>query len=206
MLATRLNAFMWLLSTVVVFIAFLVWWPDDEITAYTLFPIFGLIAFSLMWTHYIGGALRRYLGLNKTVLRRQFLITSYIVLFCILVHPALLDIQLYRDGLGLPIESLPAVYSKASEQVAILAGATALLCFLFYELHRFLSEKTWWKYVEWANVAAMGLILWHGFVLGGAFNTDWFQVLWLFYTLSFIASVIYSEYHKRRYEYGKEII
>jgi len=193
---------MWLLSAVVVGLAIAVWLPepDDEITAYVLFPVFGIIAFSLMWTHYIGGAVRRYLGLDKTVLHRQFMITSYAVLFCILVHPALLELQLYLDGLGLPLESLPIVYPEGIERLAILAGATALICFLFYELHRFFSDRSWWKYVEWANVGAMLLILWHGFTLGGELGTGWFRALWFFYGISFIAAVIYSEYHKRRYE------
>lgn len=199
---------MWLLSAVVVLLAIIVWLPEpgDELTAYVLFPLFGIVAFSLMWTHYIGGAMRRYLGLDKDVLRTQFMVTSYIVLFCILVHPALLEFQLYLDGLGLPLQSLPAVYTEASERLAILAGATALICFLFYELHRFFRDKSWWTYVEWANVAAMLLILWHGFTLGGELKTDWFQTLWVFYGLSFVAAVIYSEYHKRRYDHGNELI
>lgn len=201
---TRLLAGVWLLSILVVALALFVWWPATKnLNSYTLFPIFGLIAFSLMWVHYVTGALRRYFGVGPETFTRHLQITGYIVLFCILAHPGIFDFQLYLDGLGLPFQAIPQVYPRAIEQIAILAGVTALGIFLFFELHRFFKDRKWWRFVEWANILAMGLILWHGFTLGGELRQPWFQGIWLFYAVSFVAAVGYSEYHKRRVHHGK---
>src|SRR5690349_1013421 len=88
----------WIGTLLAVGLAFFLWWPSTEnLTTYSLFPIFGLIAFTLMWTHYTAGALREYLQLPDGILKTHFQVTSYIVLFCILVHPILLETQLYLD-------------------------------------------------------------------------------------------------------------
>lgn len=195
----------WIGTLLAVGLAFFVWWPSTEnLTTYSLFPIFGLIAFTLMWTHYTAGALREYLQLPDGILKTHFQVTSYIVLFCILVHPILLETQLYLDGLGLPNQSIPAVYTTITERLAIVAGITALICFLLFELYRFFKDRSWWKYVEWANIVAMGLILWHGFTLGGELRQPWFQLVWGFYAVTFIGAVAYSGYSKRRKNHGRQ--
>jgi hypothetical protein len=195
----------WIGTLLAVGLAFFVWWPSTEnLTTYSLFPIFGLIAFTLMWTHYTAGALREYLQLPDGILKTHFQVTSYIVLFCILVHPILLETQLYLDGLGLPNQSIPAVYTTITERLAIVAGITALICFLLFELYRFFKDRSWWKYVEWANIVAMGLILWHGFTLGGELRQPWFQLVWAFYAVTFIGAVAYSGYSKRRKNHGRQ--
>lgn len=193
------QAAIWGVTVVSILAAIVVWWPATKnLTTYSLFPLFGLLAFSLMWTHYIGGALQRYFALPDGTLTTHFRLTSYAVLFCILVHPFLLEFQLYLDGFGLPPQSLFAVYPSILERVAILAGVVALVCFLAFELHRLYKNKSWWKYVEWANIAAMVLILWHGFTLGSELRSPWFQVVWLTYGVTFALAVTYTGYHKRR--------
>ena len=194
----------WLGTFVVAGLALFVWWPSTEnLTSYSLFPLFGLMAFTLMWTHYAAGAMREYFNLPKETLGLHFQLTSYLVLFCIIAHPLLLELQLYLDGLGLPYESIPAVYTTVLERVAVIAGITALVCFLFFELYRFYKDRAWWKYVEWANVGAMFLILAHGFTLGGELRQPWFQVVWLFYAVTLVGAVAYSGYSKRRNNYGR---
>ncbi len=205
-MAPKLFKFLvWLGTAAVLAIALYVWWPSTEnLTTYSLFPIFGLVAFSLMWTHYTAGALREYLNIPEDTLKNHFQLTSYIVLFSIIAHPTLLETQLYLDGLGLPYHSIPAVYVTTTERLAIVAGITALICFLFFELYRFFKQRPWWKYVEWANVGAMGLILWHGFTLGGELRQPWFQIVWAFYAVTFAVSVAYSGYSKRRNHHGRK--
>lgn len=194
----------WTITLMATLAALVVWWPATQhLTTYTLFPLFGLLAFSLMWTHYIGDALRRYFNLPDWILKTHFQITSYIVLFCILMHPFLLEFQLYVDGLGLPPQSLFEVYPSLLERLAILAGVVALTCFLVFELHRLYKEQSWWKYVEWANIAAMGLILWHGFTLGGELRSPWFQAVWATYAVTFVLAVTYTGYHKRRQHHAR---
>ena len=202
---TLFRSLVWLGTVLVVGLAFFVWWPSTQnLTTYALFPIFGLVAFTLMWTNYTAGALRGYFRLPATTLKTHVQITGYIVLFCILMHPILLETQLYLDGLGLPYESIPAVYTTLRERLAIIAGITALICFMLFELYRFFKDRPWWKYVEWANIAAMCLILWHGFTLGGELRQPWFQIVWAFYAVTFAASVAYSGYSKRRNNHARE--
>ena len=65
MKSKQLVGFAWGLSGVVVLLAVLAWLDAGNsffrLTAFAVFPLLGLIAFSLMWGHYIIGAKRRYL-------------------------------------------------------------------------------------------------------------------------------------------------
>lgn len=194
----------WFLSALTIGLAFAVWAPRrGSFNAYDLFPLFGLLAFGLMWSHYASGALRQWLRLPEDVLRQHFQITSAVVLFLLLAHPFVIELQLYLDGFGLPPESFAMLYPALIDRAALLAGAAALTIFLAFELHRFYRDRPWWKYVERANIAAMVLILWHGFILGGELRQPWFQLVWTFYAVTFVGAVGYTEYSKRRTMYGK---
>ena len=188
--------------------ALIVWLPstEDGLTTYVLFPLFGLIAFGLMWGHYVIGALRRAFGVDQQVLSVYWNITSWIVLFCIIAHPFLVEFQLYLDGLGLPPGSLFETYVRPIDRLALLAGLIALLSFLAFELYRFFQNRPWWKYIEWLNIGAMTLILWHGYTLGTELRSPWFQLIWLGYALSFAASVAYTGYHNRRNKHAATTI
>lgn len=200
----RLQWFAWLLTLLVVAVSLSVWLPSvRSITIYAVFPLLGLLAFGLMWTHYVTGALRLYLGVADTALRLHFRLTSYLVLFLILAHPFLFELQLYLDGLGFPPGSIWTIYPGIIERAAILAGLVALGCFLLFELHRFYKNRTWWPLVEWANIVAMLLILWHGFLLGGELRTPWFQAIWFLYAISFLAAVTYTSYMNWRNRYAE---
>jgi hypothetical protein len=158
-----------------------------------------------MWTHYIAGALRRFYSHPPDVLSKHFRITSFVTLLLILGHPFLLYLQLYLDGLGLPYQSIPTVYPGIMQQSAIYMGVVALTLFLLYELYRFFKERTWWRFVEWANIGAMFLILWHGFTLGGELRQPWFQAVWVSYAILLACAVTYTGYSKRKdLEHGGE--
>jgi hypothetical protein len=196
---TTFQSTIWAVTAVVVGLAFFVWWPSaSDLTLYSLFPLLGLLAFSLMWTHYIAGALRRYFHHSPEILARHFKITSYVTLLLIITHPFILYLQLYLDGLGLPYQSIPAVYPGVMQQLGIAMGVMALGLFLLYELYRFFRERTWWRYVEWANIGAMYLILWHGYTLGGELRQPWFQVVWIAYAILLTCAVTYTGYSKRK--------
>src|SRR3989344_5422163 len=97
--AKQLNIFAWGLSFAAIALAILAWgqtyeWDVIGISTYLLFPLFGLLAFSLMWSHYIASALRQYLKIDKSALHNYLEITSLLVLVFILLHPGLLTWQL----------------------------------------------------------------------------------------------------------------
>lgn len=192
----------WGISDTSLILAFVVWfsslgWDFSKINSYTIFPLFGLAAFSLMWSHYIVGAKRRYFGKEKSLLNNYFKSTSLIVLICILAHPAILMTQLYLDGYGYPPQSYLENYIAPSLAWAAGLGSISLIIFLLFELHRKFKDKKWWKYIDYAQLAAMAFIFIHGLALGRHVQSGWFKYVWIFYGVSFVVAVVYNFQHDR---------
>lgn len=191
----KVLVFAWGLSVTVTLIAFIAWgdmysWKLSNLTLYQIFPLLGLLAFSLMWAHYIASVVRQHFGVDKAVLRSYFEITSSVVLAAILLHPSLLALQLWIDGKGLPPFS-EINYVVSSARWAIFFGFTALTVFLSYEFRRWYGTKPWWKFVEYASDAAMILIFFHALKLGGTLMTGWFRTVWYFYGVTLLGALIY---------------
>ncbi len=175
----------------------------DDLSLYALFPLLGMAAWLLMWMHYVSGSLKRHLGLagNNTLLRGYTVVTGYIVLCLLLLHPGLLYISLYNDGLGLPPYSAFAVYQTAGMRAALIVGSVALTAFLLFEMGRWFRHKGWWRYIEWANVVAMGLIFVHGLLIGGMMG--WFRVVWILLGAVLTLCIIYNwRYDKKQVKHG----
>lgn len=182
----------WGLAGLVSLLAIVSWgqkfgWQLWPLSPYLLFPVLGVLAFSLMWVHYVIGAICDLCGASEATLKSYFRITGYLVLALLFLHPGLLIYQRFRDGFGLPPESYVSYVAPGLGWVALL-GSVSLLIFLAFELHRFFGEKSWWQYVVDASDVAMLGILYHGLRLGNFYG--WFRVLWLFYGVVFIAIVI----------------
>lgn len=186
----------WGLSALVVGIAVLAWgqsyaWQFSPFSIYQLFPIFGLLAFSLMWGHYVSSALRQYFGLEPKVLSSYFKITAFLVLAAIILHPGLLLWQLWRDGLGLLPGSAKA-YVGAAAYWAIWFAIIAWTAFILYEFRRWWGQKKWWPLVQYASDIAMVLIFIHALRLGGALRLGWFRGVWYFYGLTFVCALVFT--------------
>ncbi|HSX14822.1 MAG TPA: hypothetical protein VLE72_02835 [Candidatus Saccharimonadales bacterium] len=191
----KLVAFAWTLSASVVILAFVAWgsglrWDLTAINAYSLFPLFGLLAFSLMWSHYVASVARQVLKLDHQVLKRYFDLTSLVVLALILLHPGLLSWALWRDGLGLPPGS-EFLYVGKALKTAVILGMTGWAILLAYELRRWLKTKPYWWVFVLATDAAMILIFIHSLKLGSNLQTGWFRGVWLFYGASLGLCLIY---------------
>lgn len=190
---SQLSTGAWLLSIIVTVTALVAWWTsyDGKISsAYQLFPLFGLVAFSLMWAHYVTAAVKMHTNADDAVLKKYFEVTSIVVLVALFLHPGLLAWQLWQDGLGLP----PGSYFEfvtGTLQVSVIAGMVSWLTFMAYEFRRKFKDKKWWKYVQYASDAAMLLIFVHGLRLGSQLQGGWFQIVWYFYGLTLVASLVY---------------
>jgi hypothetical protein len=196
----NLQLFAWGVSLAALAVAIIAWgqgirWKFSDLSTYQIFPVFGLAAFSLMWSHYIASVTRQYFALDKAVLRAYFEATSLAVLIAILIHPGLLTWQLWRDGLGLPPGS-ELNYVQSSLRWAVLLGMTALLVFVAYEFRRKFGGRKWWKYVQYATDAAMLMIFIHALNLGGQLQSGWFRGVWYFYGVTLIGSLAYTYYKK----------
>jgi len=184
----------WSLSLVVSVLAVVAWgqnygWDLLPINNYQLFPVLGLLAFSLMWAHYVGGTIRELTDLAKPVLARYFKLTSYAVLVLLCLHPGLLIYQLFRDGAGLPPLSYERYVAPGLGWVTLL-GTVSLLVFLAFEFYRIYSKRSWWQYVVSAGDVAMLAILYHGLRLGGQLQQGWFRYVWFVYAVIFVAIMI----------------
>ncbi len=193
--------FAWLLSAAVLSLSIFSWgsnlnWQFSNLSLYGLFPLLGLLAFSLMWTHYIVGAGRRVLCFDKKQLKTYFSLTGWAVLILILLHPLLLWMQLYRDGFGLPPSSYLNNYVAPTLHWAAILGTFGLVAFLAFETKHWFNKKGWWPVVEYVNVIAMFAIIIHGLALGSNLQYGWLRTVWFFYAITLLASVIYI-YHKQ---------
>jgi hypothetical protein len=185
----------WLLGAFVIVSSILVWVMtrevgDKSLTIYDIFPVFGLLAFGLMWTHFVMGALRTYAYAEHPENSLYGTLSMGLVLGLIILHPLLLWLGLYNDGYGLPPGSYLTAY--ASQATFVSLGSLGLAIFLAFEFKRVFGEKSWWKYVEWAQIVGMTAIFFHAINLGGELDENWFMLVWWFYGITLAGSVIYS--------------
>ncbi len=162
----------------------------NGISVYDIFPPLGLIAFGLMWTHFVMGALRRYSGYDKKGHGLYMPVSMGLVLGLIILHPGLLLLQLYKDGYGLPPLSYLTVYEN--QEVYLALGSLGLTIFLAFELKRWFAHKTWWKYIELLQIIGMAAIFIHALELGREVRTGWFMGVWWVYGITLAVAVIYS--------------
>ncbi len=165
-------------------------WQFSGLSTYQIFPIFGLLAFSLMWSHYMAAALRMYFKLDRAVLKTYFEVTSLAVLAAIITHPGLLAWQLWRDGSGLPPGS-ELHYVAADKSIWIVFAMVSLFIFLAYEFRRQFGQKPWWKFVQYASDIAIFLILLHALNLGTQLQSGWFRAVWYFYGVTLLGAIVY---------------
>ncbi len=190
----------WVLGGGVVGLAVLAWWQgygQNISSAYQVFPLFGLTAFSLMWTHYIVAALKNHIDMDPKDSRAYFEVTSNVVLVAILLHPGLFAWQLWQDGLGLPPSSYFG-YVAPAMKISIIAGMISLTAFLAYEFRRNFGKKAWWKYIQYASDVAMIIIFFHALRLGGQLQSGWFRYVWFFYGVSLLIAIPYGYLAKKK--------
>lgn len=180
----------WALTALVSGLAIYVWgqsfaWQWNLLTAYLFFPVLGLLAWSIMWSHYVVSAVRNN-ALRDVPLENYFRYTGYIVLAAIVLHPGILVYQLFRDGRGLPPSSYEHYVAPGLGWITLL-GTASLLAFLAFELHRWYRDRAWWRYVVTVGDVAMVAIFYHGLRLGTQLQSGWFRVTWWFYGLTLLA-------------------
>lgn len=194
-----LEKILWILYALVTAIAVYVWgaqldWNTDRLNSYTIFPLFGLLAFSFMWVHYVSGFVRDRWFVGEST-KQSFIITSYLVLVLILLHPTLLVVQLFLDGLGLPPESYKKFVGEAGF-IWVMLGIFGLAGLLLFEGKRWFSKKSWWKYANVVNDVAVLLIALHSVKLGRHLQSGWFVYLWYFYIITIVLCIVRSYYKK----------
>jgi hypothetical protein len=184
----RFNVFAWSIFFLSVIIPVIVWgnnvsWQIRTITPYQWFPLFGLLAWMIMWTHYVNGAIKikntsletpRYYGKS----------TAYIVLASLLLHPGILAYAQWKNDVGLPPISF---YDYVGENLllAVMLGSVSLTIFLSFEIFDRMKNnpgiKKWWLAISISQSIAMTLIFVHGLRLGSTISSGWFLYIWMLY-------------------------
>jgi hypothetical protein len=199
--------FPWVVFLVVSVLNFVFWgifndWSFSGLNAYQLFPILGIYAWTIMWTHYVISATRIYSGkVKKNYLYSA--ISSYLVLILLLMHPGLL-VWAQWDTLGLvPPESIYG-FVAGSLKVFVFFGTLSLILFLSYEVFSRLQDKDIikknWKWISLSQMLAMVLIFVHAIKLGGISDLALFEVYWVLMGLILLPCfyLIASEEWKKR--------
>lgn len=182
------NWITWLMLLEAVSLGVIAWgqtvqWQLGSLTLYQWFPLFGILAWLIMWTHYGSGFFR---VLNPQLKKPKHYggLTGWIVLACLLLHPGILAFQQYRNDQGLPPESY-VNYVGEGLALAVMLGTISLMIFLSYEVYDRLRHKKWvQKYalpLSLIQSVAMVLIFVHGLQLGTTLGEEWFRVIWMIY-------------------------
>ncbi|MDB5170990.1 MAG: hypothetical protein JWO35_684 [Candidatus Saccharibacteria bacterium] len=190
----------WALAAIVSIIAIVAWgghrgYTLSGVNGFQLFPLLGLLAFSIMWSHYINSTIGELIGVNRKVLKRYYQYTGYAVLVLICLHPGILIYSLFRNGVGLPPGSYEHYVGPGLGWVALL-GTVSFFVFIAFEFRRVFADRSWWHFVTEAGDLAMLAILYHGFRLGGNLQQGWFRFVWLFYFVTLVAVLLRSYYKK----------
>lgn len=189
------------LSIITIILAILAWgsflqWHIAGVSNYGLFPIFGLIAFSLLWSQYITLALRDLLHIDNKLLKPYFMITGYLILVAILLHPGILIWQLWRDGHGLPMRSYFNYVNHSLRWFTIL-GTINLTILLFFEARRWLAKKRWWRYVTYVVDLVVISVYIHALKLGTQVNyVSWYHKVWYVYGILLILALSFIYYQR----------
>lgn len=193
-----LKFFAWGLSALVSAAATVTWgqgfrWQFSGLSTYNIFPLLGLLAFSLMWVMVVVRFFRIRWGIKSAELRGYYRPISFVVIALIILHPGLLVLQLSRDGFGLPPGSYLKYYIAPGAAWAATLGVIAFLIFLVYELRRKYHSRVWWRHIEFVQGFAMGAIYIHGLKLGSHLQHGWFRWIWYFYGIV-LATVLFDGY------------
>ncbi len=193
--------FPWVLGIGVMFAGFLAWFQNmgntfDIVSLYQVFPILGIWAWSLMWTHFAIWEIRR-LKPSLPGNRLYSKVSGTLVFWLLLLHPGILAVEQFRQGKGLPPFSYFAYAGEASVWL-ILLGIVGLTGFLFYEVAiRFQNNvkvKRFWWLVNITQTVAMASIFTHGIKLGGDVHGGWFRTYWIWLGLLLIPCLLHTHW------------
>lgn len=175
----------WLSLAVVILIPLLFWldtynWSLKAVSAVTIFPLLGIWAWSIMWTHYFLGGVRLLTGGEKYALYTK--ITGYSVLALIVLHPALLAWQQWTTNQLLPPMSFYD-FVASSMKMYVFFGSVSLLLFITYAIVRRFKNKPIiqnnWHWISISQAVAMILIFIHALAIGGLTNNASYELYWV---------------------------
>jgi hypothetical protein len=159
-------------------------WGESSLLA-SIFPIFGLLAFTLLWLHSISGVF-------EERLREIFDFDSFVrwtalaIFMSILLHPILLLFTIkFNVGLLFSGDSTP-----------IILGIIGLALLLTYDIGKMLKKyeffsKNWTAILIVSNIGFI-FTFFHSIKIGSDLQTGFMRWLWIFYGVTAIISIFYT--------------
>jgi uncharacterized membrane protein len=156
----------------------------------SLFPLFGIAAFAMLWLHAISGVfepwLRKHFDFDRFVN-----ITSTLIFICIILHPLLLIIS--------PMVTLSNLLLHGG--LYIWLGVIGWLLLLTYDAGKALKKYNFfarnWNKILLISTIGFLLIFFHSLQLGSDLQLNPMRSLWIFYGTTAILATIYTYGVKR---------
>jgi hypothetical protein len=163
-------------------------WGESSLIA-ALFPIFGLLAFTLLWLHSISGVFEEWL-------RERFNFDAFVhytaltILISMLLHPLLLLMILDFNIAG--------IWAGGT---GIRLGIIGLFLLLTYDIGKALKKyhffsRNWNAILIVSNIGFI-LTFFHSLKIGSDLQSGFMRGLWIFYGVTAILAIIYTYGIKR---------
>ena len=162
----------------------LVW---DSSLLMSIFPVLGLMAFTIMYLHIIGRPFAEQLeqiipwkSLERT--------SSYLVLILIVLHPVLRFLYYVKEGLSLiPTGNLVLPLSL---------GFIGFLMLITYDLGKRFNNSTFvtrhWGKIDFISTLGFYVIFFHSLMLGSDLQSGGLRNLWIFFGLTAAIATFHS--------------
>ena len=151
---------------------------DMMLSAYSFFPILGVIAWEIMWVQTVVKT-ATILGWRQSKNRHFKTFGERSILLLIILHPAIFLVQRFIDSGQLPPQSYLS-YVGPNYGWAVILGIAGLAVFLSYDLFRLfrksLTRRRLYKYVSVLQAGAMAAIFIHGLAIGSLMYTGFIYV------------------------------
>ena len=176
---------------------------STEASLKLIFPLFGLLGFSLIWLQIMLGAFMRplYALFAPFDLVRFHIWEGVVAIIIVLLHPTILGIaQVLRKGVGWNLLSIDFVEPRYT--IYIILGEIALILFLTAAAAAILRNHTLlvknWRKIHVLQYAVFILITLHSLSVGSHTQTGTLRLLWYFYAITFLAALVYKKVlHKK---------
>ena len=164
----------------------------DETLLLNLFPAFGLLAFTIMWLHVVGGALRpwleKYIDFPKFVSK-----SSIAVLVLIILHPLTLF-----TGVG--IRNIFLIF-KLYDPKYIWLAIIAWFILVGYDVSKKFKNRQFfakhWDTVKLISTVGFFFVFFHSLGVGSDLQTGPLRAVWIFYGVTAAIAAVYTYGIKR---------
>ena len=189
----------WTISTIVIILPVYIWadflsWNFTAVSISSIFPLLGLLAYSILWLQMFVVAVL--ISLPTDFKNNFFLISGLAFLLLIIAHPLLLSIAQYQIGQSI------IDYVGDTRKVFITLAITAWVIFILYEIFRRFKK---WKFFcnsmiifKYLNYVAFYLIFFHSINLGTNLQEGPLKFVWYFYALSGLLFIYLEEKHNKK--------